>query len=531
MQKMKKVVIIILFPFMLYAQEATQDQSIELPEFVITGEQNISIPVMKKDRPEFVPTLSDEFFRPVYSPKQLTLSKRSDPIERELNLYKGSKAYSGLLILGAGYRTLPQGKLYYNHNSDNFLFKSKLYGSNTTEYIKNSGYNVSGVTASLDFYVNNQSSFLPGLNINLAGDFLRDSYKFYGSDNPADERETFNTYGILSFQSDVSQNVNYAVSGETELLDLKDISFKEYLYSGKLDLDISFDNFGIGANGVYKYQDIDSNSVKSDNYYYGGNLYAVLEPSNSFKFKFGVHYSTVDTAEYIAPFGIISFELDNNWTLVGKYTPNTEFTTYNKFIEKNKFIGINSNEYIFQKNDYNASVIIKYQYMKYYEINLGASYAKVDDLPYFDDDGTKGVFYLKKVRDIDRFQAYINLLFHSGPYGFFYGEIKYNRVQLADGKNVPYYPELSTGLIYGLEISNSLSAKTKLDIFMENYAGVENRVTLPAYIDWSMYLNYNLSGNLKLTLAVENILNNSNYIYNGYQEKTIDFIGGIQYRW
>ena len=515
----------------MYAQEATQDQSIELPEFVITGEQNISIPTMKKDRPVLVPTLSDEFLRPAYSPKQLTLSKRSDPIERELNLYKNAKAYNGLLILGAGYRTLPRGELYFNQNIDNFLFKSKLYGSNTTEYIKNSGYNVSGITASFDFYVDNQSSFLPGLNINLAGDFLRDSYKFYGSDNPADERETFNTFGMLSLQSDVSKNVNYAIIGKTELLELKDINFKEYLYCGELNLDILFDKFGIGTNGIYKYQDIDNNSVISNNYYYGGNFYALIEPSNRLQFKLGGHYSAVDTAEYVAPYATISFELGDNWTLVGKYMPNTEFTTYNKFIDQNKFIGVNSNEFNFQENNYNSSFLIKYQYMKYYEINLGASFARVDNLPYFDDEGTRGVFYLKKVRDIDRFQAYVNLLFHSGPYGFFYGEVKYNRLKLADGNNVPYYPELSTGLIYGFDVSESLSAKTKLDIYLENYAGVENRVKLPAYIDWSLYLYYNLTGNLKLTFAAENVLNNNNYIYNGYQEKTIDFIGGIQYRW
>ena len=155
----------------------------------------------------------------------------------------------------------------------------------------------------------------------------------------------------------------------------------------------------------------------------------------------------------------------------------------------------------------------------------------MNNLPYFDDEETTGVFNLEKARDLERLQAYVNLLFHSGPFGFFYGEVKYDRVKLDDGNNVPYYPELSTVLIYGYEINKSLSVKTKLDIFMENYAGIENRVKLPTYIDWSIYLYYNIFGNLKLTFALENILNNDNYIFDGYKEKTIDFIGGIQYRW
>lgn len=528
---MKKILLIILAPLLIHAQDATKDQSIELPEFVITGERNISIPVMKKHIPELVPTLSDNFFRPIFTPEQLALSKRSDPIDRELILYRNSRAYDGLLILGAGYRTLPQGELFFNQNIDNFLFKSRLYGSNTTEYIENSDYNISGIDASLNFYVNNQSSFLPGLNIRLAGDFFRDTYKFYGSDDPTYKRETFNTFGVLSFQSDISKNVKYALSGKTELLELKDINFKENVYSAELDLDVMFSSYGIGTGGIYKFQDIDNSSIKSNNYYYGGNLYVIIEPSNGLKLKLGGYYSGIESKQFLAPFGTVSLKLDNNLTLFGKYQPNTEFFTYNDFIHVNKFIGVNSNENIFQENNLNTSVLLKYQYMKYYEINVGASYANVDDLPYFDDSETKGVFLLNKVRDINRIQAYVNLLFHNGPSGFLYGEIKYNRVKFNSGKNVPYYPALSTGLIYGYDFGESLTAKTKLDFYFENYADIENSIKLPTYIDWSLYLYYNLFGNLKLTVAVENLLNRKNYVYDGYLEKTLDIIGGVEYRW
>jgi len=531
MPQMKKILLIILAPILIHAQDATKDQSIELPDFVITGERNISIPEMKKPVPELVPTLSDDFFRPVFTPEQLALSKSSDPISRDLSLYGNSRAFNGLLILGAGYRTLPQGELYFNQNSDNFLFKSRLYGSNTTEYIENAGYNISGIDAALNFYVNNQSSFLPGLNIRLAGNFFRDNYKFYGSDDPAYQRETYNTFGVLSFQSDISKNVKYALTGKTELLDLKDINFKENVYSAELDLDVMFSSYGIGTNGIYKFQDINNSSIKSNNYYYGGNLYVIIEPSNGMKLKLGGHYSGIESKQYFAPYGLVSLDLNDNLTLVGKYQPNTEFFTYNDFIHENKFIGINSSENIFQENDLNVSVLLKYQYMKYYEINIGASYANVDDLPYFDDTGTSGVFLLDKVRDINKMQAYVNLLFHNGPFGFFYGEIKYNRVKFDSGKNVPYYPALSSGLIYGYNFGESFSAKTKLDFYFENYADVENNIKLPIYIDWSLYLYYNLFSNLKLTAAVENLLNKKNYVYDGYLEKTFDIIGGIEYRW
>lgn len=512
-------------------QDATEDQSIELPEFVITGEQSISIPVMKKDKPELVPTLSEDFFRPVFTPEKLALSKSSDPIERELNLYKNANAFDGLLILGAGFRTLPKGEFYFNQNSDNFLFNSKLYGMKITEYVKNAGYNISGLAASLNFYVNNTSSFLPGLNIKLAGDFFRDSYKFFGSEFPDSSRETFNTFGILSFHSDVSRYVKYAVRAKTEMLDLKDLSFKENVFTGELDLDIMFNSFGIGTNGQYKIQEIDQNSVTTDNNYYGGNVFVVVEPSQNLKLRLGWHHSGIENKELSAPYGTVTFKLSNRLTFVGKYHPNTEFYTYNYFIHRNKYIGVNSIENIFQENNSHTSVLFKYQYMKYYEINIGGSFANVNNLPYFDDTETAGIFLLNTTGEIEKIQAYINMLFHSGPYGFFYGEVNYNQVKFDNGTRVPYYPSFTSSLIYGFDFGETTTVKTKLDLMFENFAGVENSIELPNYLDLSIFVDYKISGNLKLTLAVENILNNENYIYNGYLEKTIDFIGGIKYRW
>jgi hypothetical protein len=174
---------------------------------------------------------------------------------------------------------------------------------------------------------------------------------------------------------------------------------------------------------------------------------------------------------------------------------------------------------------------MKYQYLKYFEVNFGGSFSNVNDLPYFDDAANKGVFLLNKAKDINRTRAFVNLLFHKGPYGFFYGELNYNYVKFNDDTNVPYYPAETAELIYGFDISETVSAKTKLDIMLENYSGIENSTKLPAYVDWSIYLYYNLFGNLKLAFAAENLLNNDNYIYDGYREKTIDFIGGIEYRW
>ena len=64
---MKKIIVIIcMFNVVLFAQEQTKTQSIELPDFVITGVQNISLPKIQKKQPEFIPLLSKDFFNPTF---------------------------------------------------------------------------------------------------------------------------------------------------------------------------------------------------------------------------------------------------------------------------------------------------------------------------------------------------------------------------------------------------------------------------------------------------------------------------------
>ena len=70
---MKKyfILIILFFSTFLFAQ--TEQQSIELPDFVITGRQNIDIPIAVKKKPDLVSTISKDFLTPQYSPEEFPL--------------------------------------------------------------------------------------------------------------------------------------------------------------------------------------------------------------------------------------------------------------------------------------------------------------------------------------------------------------------------------------------------------------------------------------------------------------------------
>ena len=58
--KLKLIISACLIPFIIFGQENNTGQSIELPDFVITGVQTVSIPTAQKQKPQLISMLSKE---------------------------------------------------------------------------------------------------------------------------------------------------------------------------------------------------------------------------------------------------------------------------------------------------------------------------------------------------------------------------------------------------------------------------------------------------------------------------------------
>ncbi|MFC2083984.1 hypothetical protein ACFLS9_02920 [Bacteroidota bacterium] len=528
----RKILLIFVIPFLLLAQDDNQSQSIELPDFVITGIRSISIPRMKKNKPELVPTLSSRFFKPIYSPDNFNLAKESGPIRRELNLYSNLESNNGLLKLGIGYRTLPLGQFYFNQNSEHFLFQTKIWGEKILDYIDNAGYNESGAKLNTDFYISSQSGFLPGLKISLSGDYLRSSYKFYGSDTPELERETEKAQGTLSLTNSLSESFKYGIGGSTYYLDLKDAGLKEILIEGNSAFDLRFDKMGLAADFKYIHQNLeDTSSIIKDNFI-GGNLYLLVDLAKTFKLQLGIHYAEQDTNQHFAPFVSFIIDVAKNMVMGAEYKPNTQFRTVSKFIEANRYFNYGDIQNVFVKNSNTVNLFVKYEFSTYFEISGGAGYTNTDNMIYYNDsEGSKGKFDILLLNDVENKSAFMNFLFHKGPYGYFYGDINYSEIRNKDGNKLPYYPLVSSSLMYGYELDFGLNFNLGFNMFFDMYTDVGNTGKLPDTYNLNLSLRYELIKNFNLVLEFENLLNRKQFYYSDYQMKPFDIIAGLEYRW
>jgi hypothetical protein len=184
---------------------------------------------------------------------------------------------------------------------------------------------------------------------------------------------------------------------------------------------------------------------------------------------------------------------------------------------------------IFLKKNFAFSAALKYEYYTYVEVNGGVKFYKSDNLPYFFDTAA-GMFDLATV-EAKSYTAFVNFLFHPGPAGVFYASAEANTTKDNDGNIVPYFPEAKVTLNYGYNFKNGLETETSLTYLSGMHVDLKSESTLSPFVNLSVKLGYQIFPDFYLTVKLSNLINNNNYMWQGYKELPMDFTAGLNYRW
>ncbi len=527
----KYILVFLILGIPLAAQES-DNQSIELPDFVITGTQNITIPEARKEKPKLFQALSQEFFKPSFTPDQLNISKFSDPLRKDYSSFEKGNFNSGLLILGAGLETLPTGNFYFTQSAQPVMFNAHIYGKNINEYRNNAGYNISGVEGNLNLFTSTKASLLPGLKISLEGHYNRDNYKLFGSNTPGYKRENEIIESSIGFESGLNDQFKYSLNGRYETLKLIDTDYVERLIKGDARIQSNFGKFGFSVAADVTNQLLRNNAATEDSYlYYSGNASFHINTVETFNVKLGVHYSKLDSVDLLSTIASFDLKLDDGIMFYGEYAPHTKFHHTKSFLESNRYYQPLTSDNILTKYSTFIKLAFEFQYRKFFEISVGASFAQIDNVPYFDDSVSKGVFDFGTSDDVNYFNAFVNAKFHSSVLGYLYFDAYFNRLRTDDNFSVPYRPMFDVGINYGYQIFTCLELGTQLQYLGKFYTDIANTNSINSYVDLALFAKYNLLSQLDFTTELNNILNKKNYIYKNYLEKPFDIIVGIEYRW
>lgn len=530
---MKKIFFLCIFIYAVaFAQDEKQvDQTVELPDFVITGVERIEMP--KAQKPEFPPLsiAAKEFLKPVFPSDNLPLAELSNPIKKEISSPFDSNFVSGKLELAAGNYSLPFGRLTLGGPFEGGVFYAQVYGLNNIEHVENSGFNNSGLNLSGSFFVGNNSGFLPGSKFNLAAKYYRDDYNFYGSIDSNFSRQTHKANFEISFDNIYSDNFQIDVGFRPQVFYLKVEDYYENLMRLYGNMGITFEGFSIITRADMISQNLKNNPSNTANYnYFGAKSIAEFKTKEFISLAAGINYQKVAGDDKLSPVFKGGFRFSKAISLFGEFNQDAEFITNADFIAKNPYYIISEKDNFFYKKKANVKINFKYEYETYYEINGGFFFVKSDNYPYFCDTAEAGKFSIAAAK-ADKIGIFTNLLFHLGPFGKFYGDISLQKVSLKEGKHMPYEPLLSSNLSYSYKFKSGLLARAGLSLYALNYYSVDTDEKESFYSDLSLFLSHSINENFNIFAEANNILSSGNYYWRGYKAMPFNVKIGFEYIW
>ncbi|MFC2102973.1 hypothetical protein ACFLSS_00930 [Bacteroidota bacterium] len=526
---MIKCLVILLFSVAaLYSQDdKSGNPNVELPDFVITGQDVIYIKQAKKIEPDFISTITEDFVKPEYPSDELDLRELSNPIKENLDLLETGQYFRGSLYGGAGLYVTPEAGLSYKYPFSNGILNTGFGGVYQRAYIDNSErYSLNG-GASIDYTIGINEDALAGTRFLLSGDYNSSSYKLFSSSIPATKRTKNEGNYLLGIKNTTGRVFIFDLYVQDNFTSIVEDNFTENLISTGGFAKLQLSDIGIGIKSKYIKQFVKSDSLGNVDY-----DYVLIRPVISFELfnsvmvGAGYSFTKSGTQTFNNVYASFGLRIYKDMILLGEFNPGAELITSGSLLRENDYFSATTFTNLFFRKSNALSVSVKYEYEKYFQIDAGVKYFKSGNFPYYALSNLSGQFKFESA-DVESYNAYINLLFHLGPYGFLYGDLVYTRIRDKNSNNIPYKPEIKSNVTYGYELTDGFLSEVSLKLNYYSYADIANTIKLNSFVDLGLKFTYKMNDQFILNLKLSNIFNRKIYYWQGYEEKPFDLIAGF----
>jgi hypothetical protein len=376
----------------------------------------------------------------------------------------------------------------------------------------------------------NQSA-MPGTKFSLSGDHTKNIFKFFGSVDSERKRNLNIGNASIGIQNLYMKEFVFDLNGGGDFTYLDNEKFNESLIYANGFGRLKLSTFSLGIKAAYQHQNLSTDSLsdsKTDAYYFRPT--ASLEIFKKIMLEAGFTFSASSGDKLNGLYASVSAEIANNLVLFGEYSPVGENITAGKFLRNNFYYDQQDLNRVFLKKKNKLRATLKYEFDKYYQIDGGIEFYDADNLPYYNNPDSSGFFEVL-TSDASSWDFFLNMLYHLGPYGYFYGSVNYLNIQDPDSRKIPYYPGLKASLIYGYDFSKDWRGEIKFSYLSDRYADLENsgERKLPSIFDFGLKVFYKIESNFGVFFELNNVFNTERAIWEGYQEKPIDALLGINY--
>jgi hypothetical protein len=529
-------------------QKAAQSQrtdtplpKIDLPEFVITGSEQIDLNISTK-------TEDDE--ERIFMPQKPTPGFRSLEVDGAISqkqIKQFSKAPEGLngkIFTGLGFYLTPQVDGWFGRHDEKNSFMINGYYYSTEGHVTDAGFWRAGFGGKGRYVMPDSSSFLPYAQLNGEIQYGRESYRAYASLAPTQVRD------LSGFDLSLGAGSRYALPYKslsgfdyTGKFGVRYFSARDSISSGETDIVLSgvattrFLTIALRGQTEYRMTSYDMNipGVQTGQWFVlKGDGQTLVLPSLqiSFALQQFIYRGNIGPASGRFYPGIeLRYFLTESATMYAGFSPSVERTTLSSLTKQNRYMHFSTPVI---PSDIPVNVLAGFEFTPVDEITAGAKfrYRHINNFATFlDTSGAKvwEVTYLSGVRSsavdvsvVYRFNAKQNVTAYAST----------QTVRQKDSAVVlPNIPKYSFGSVYHHFFDVGLHVEALAEFVSSRFTNSANSHSNAGYVYTSIKGDIEVLKRFRAAAEMHNLLNQRYYIWNGYQERGIYLLLGISYSW
>lgn len=516
---------ILFFSSFVVAQDDPKS-NVELPDFVITGKDQINFPPAKKIKPDVISALSEEFIYPPYKAEEFSSGEISTP-ESIVSFKKDSaKVYHGLFSMHFGNLSVPEFFGSYTLGLGSFKLIPSLRMKNIRDFEPNSGENTYNFNLNSVYTTDIESGFFSSMIIEAGAAFHSDNRKLY-KDALAYRVRDLNLFSLnTGVRKSFSGNGGMYFSGEVSSAAIKE--FSSELSSTELSLGgfMKFSKFMLSADAEILSISLDN----LDKVYY--RITPGLSYSNPGAFSLNVAGGPVKAGENsgISLDGSLGLNLSSALGISISYESGWKPTKLMPLLIEVPYLIPDSSSQLFENRKHHLRFETKYSFKHYFEGLVFIKTGKTENMNYFLKDTSTGAFRTSSA-NASIMSMGIDLKFHEGPMGYLYAHAELNSVTDDNSKTLPFVPSLKGNLVYGKQLNKSWGITTGADFLSAPYTNLPNLNKTESYLDLNFTLEYKLgflTEGSSVTLKANNLLDAGNNYWDGYPGRPADYRIGFE---
>jgi hypothetical protein len=515
---------------------------IELPEFVITGNERINLNISSK---------AEEDEERLFVPEKPTPGFRSYDVEGVVSqkqvkqFSKTPSALNGKVFAGFGLYTTPQFDGWFGQydQQNSFVLNGNYFS--TEGHVNDAGLWRGGFGAKGRYVMPESSQFLPYMQLNGDLQYGREAYHAYASVNPTSVRD-LSAFDLL-FGAGSRYALPYkSLSGfdYTGKFGWNYFSAKDSLIkSSETDFYLNgiattrFLQFALRGQVEYRTTGYTMNllGIQSGQWFVlKGDGQTLILPSLLMSFalqQFFYRGNVGVTNGRLYPQIEFKYFMTESASMYAGFVPEVKRNTLSSLVKQNRYMDFTAK---LLQSDMPVNVIAGLEFSPVENLTASAKYTyrQINNYPTFLDTGGAKVWevtYLSGVRasrvDISvvyRFDAKQNVTMYAGT----------EQLKQKDSSGVlPYIPKFSVGSIYHRFFDMGLHLEAAAEYVSSRYTNFSRTHSNAGYLYTSVKGDIELMNRFRGYAEIHNLLNQQYYLWNGYRERTLFVILGMSYQW